>query len=67
MSLVSLSTAAGFGDLQKHLLNDQGCAESIWLCIPLVVETYGCLGNKAREVFNSIARRRAIHPQPLKH
>ena len=36
------------------------CSELGWLCIPLVVESYGAWGKEAMESFSSLASRLAI-------
>ena len=35
---------------RKHEANDVKCSELGWLCIPLVVESYGAWGKEAMEV-----------------
>ena len=34
-------------ELGKHTTNDTKCAELRWVCIPLVVESYGAWGREA--------------------
>ena len=45
---------------RKHEANDVKCSELGWLCIPLVVESYGAWGKEAMESFSSLASRLAI-------
>ena len=45
---------------RKHEANDVKCSELGWLCIPLVVESYGAWGKEAIESFSSLASRLAI-------
>ena len=40
-----------------HKYNDRKCEELGWVCIPLVVETYGCWGATAVEAFSKLAGR----------
>ena len=39
---VTASSAALAAENRKHNSNDRKCEELGWICIPLVVETYGC-------------------------
>eukprot|EP00731_Ephydatia_muelleri_P014752 Em0008g472a len=52
--------SAGRGKERKHEANDVKCSELGWLCIPLVVESYGAWGKEAMESFSSLASRLAI-------
>ena len=39
---------------RKHNSNDRKCEELGWVCIPLVVETYGCWGAAAVAAFSKL-------------
>ena len=41
---VTAGSAALAAQIRKHRVNDEMCRELGWVCIPLVVETYGCWG-----------------------
>ena len=57
---VTAGAAAQATELRKHEANDVKCSELGWLCIPLVVESYGAGGKEAMESFSSLASRLAI-------
>eukprot|EP00731_Ephydatia_muelleri_P007923 Em0004g261a len=57
---VTAGAAAQATELRKHEANDVKCSELGWLCIPLVVESYGAWGKEAMESFWSLASRLAI-------
>ncbi|KAL5509159.1 hypothetical protein EMCRGX_G004469 [Ephydatia muelleri] len=57
---VTAGAAAQASELRKHEANDVKCSELGWLCIPLVVESYGAWGKEAMESFSSLASRLAI-------
>ena len=57
---VTAGAAAHATELRKHEANDVKCSELGWLCIPLVVESYGAWGKEAMESFSSLASRLAI-------
>ena len=57
---VTAGAAAQATELRKHEANDVKCSELGWLCIPLVVESYGAWGKEAMESFSSLASRLAI-------
>ena len=62
---VTAGAAAQANELRKHEANDVKCSELGWLCIPLVVESYGAWGKEAMESFSSLASRLAItSPRP---
>ena len=42
---------------RKHKYNDRKCEELGWVCIPLVVETYGCWGAAEVAAFSKLACR----------
>ena len=44
---VTAGAAAQATELRKHEANDVKCSELGWLCIPLVVESYGAWGKEA--------------------
>ena len=39
-------SAASAAEIRKHVANDEKCSRLGWVCIPLSVETYGCVGEK---------------------
>ena len=41
-------SAAGKAEVRKHNANDLKYTELGWVCIPLAVESYGCLGVEAQ-------------------
>ena len=47
-------------ELRKHEANNVKCSKLGWLCIPLVVESYGAWEKEAMESFSSLASRLAI-------
>ena len=47
--------AAIVAENRKHKYNDRKCEELGWVCIPLVVETYGCWGAAAVVAFSKLA------------
>ena len=55
LSLFIISVTAGAAaqatELRKHEANDVKCSELGWLCISLVVESYGAWGKEAMESF----------------
>ena len=57
--LLEASMTAGLAALaaenRKHNNNDRKCEELGWVCIPLVVETYGCWGAAAVATFSKLA------------
>ena len=59
--LLEASMTAGSAALvaknRKHKYNDRKCEELGWVCIPLVVETYGCWGVAAVVAFSKLAGR----------
>ena len=57
---VTAGAAAQATELRKHEANDVKCSELGWLCIPLVVESYGARWKEAMESFSSLASRLAI-------
>ena len=42
-----------------HEANDAKCSDLGWVCIPLVVESYGAWGKEALEAFSMLASRLA--------
>ena len=48
---VTAGSAALAVQTRKHQGNDERCRELGWVCIPLVVETYGCWGTEAVGTF----------------
>ena len=57
---VSSGAAAEASEIRKHNSNDGKCGELGWVCIPLVVETYGVWGQEAVKSFAQLASRLAI-------
>ena len=59
--LLEASMTAGSAALvakkRKHNTNDRKCEELGWVCIPLVVETYGYWGAAAVAAFSKLAGR----------
>ena len=47
-------------EARKHRANDPKCSELCWVCIPLVVETYGNWGREAQSTFSHLASHLAI-------
>ena len=66
--LLEVSMTAGSAALvaenRKHKYNDRKCEELGWVCIPLVVETYGCWGAAAVAAFSKLAGRLSTNPSP---
>ena len=54
---VTAGSAALAAENRKHNSNDRKCEELGWICIPLVVETYGCWGAAAVAAFSKLAGR----------
>ena len=50
---VSSGAAAHASEIRKHNSNDAKCGEFGWVCIPLVVETYGAWSQEAVKVLLS--------------
>ena len=44
---VSATAAAQATESRKHHANDPKCSDLGWVCVPMVVETYGALGKEA--------------------
>ena len=61
LSEVSVTTgvAALTTELRKHSSNDTKCKELDWVCVPLVVESYGAWGKEALESISQLASRLA--------
>ena len=58
---VSSGAAAEASEIRKHsTTNDGKCGDLGWVCIPLVVETYGAWGQEAMKSFDQLASRLAI-------
>ena len=53
-------SAAQASEIRKHNSNDGKCEDLGWVCIPLVVETYGVWGQEAVKSFAQLASRLAI-------
>ena len=54
---VTAGSAALAAQICKHRVNDERCREVGWVCIPLVVETYGCWGTEAIQALSRLATR----------
>ena len=54
---VTAGSAALAAQIRKHRVNDERCRELGWVCIPLVVETYGCWGTEAIQALSRLATR----------
>ena len=57
---MSSGVAAHASEIRKHNSNDAKYGELGWVCIPLVVETYGAWGQEAVKSFAQLASRLAI-------
>ncbi|KAL5497570.1 hypothetical protein EMCRGX_G014066 [Ephydatia muelleri] len=56
---VSATAAAQATEARKHQANDPKCSELGWVCVPMVVETYGAWGKEATAIIFSVASRLA--------
>ena len=56
---VTSGSAALAAEVRKHNANDAKCSELGWSCIPIAVETYGCLGAEAMQMLSRLASRLA--------
>ncbi|KAL5517586.1 hypothetical protein EMCRGX_G003164 [Ephydatia muelleri] len=55
---MTADSAALVAENRKHKYNDRKCEELLgWVCIPLVVETYGCWGAAAVAAFSKLTGR----------
>ena len=54
---VTAGSAALAAQIRKHRLNDERCWELGWVCIPLVVEIYGCQSTEAIQALSRLAIR----------
>eukprot|EP00731_Ephydatia_muelleri_P026672 Em0018g772a len=52
---VTAGSAALAAQIRKHRLNDERCWELGWVCIPLVVEIYGCRSTEAIQALLRLA------------
>ena len=59
LSEVGVSSGAAT-EIRKHNSNDGKCGDLGWVCIPLVVETYGVWGQEAVKSSAQLASRLAI-------
>ena len=65
---VTAGSAALAAQICEHRVNDERCREPGWVCIPLVVETYGCWGTEAIQALSILATHLSIrqgHPKSL--
>ena len=56
---VSVTAAAQATESRKHQSNDPKCSYLGWVCVPMVVETYGAWGKEATAIISSVASRLA--------
>ena len=56
---VSATAAAQVTEYRKHQANDPKCSELGWVCVPVVVETYGAWGKEATAIISAVASRLA--------
>ena len=56
-------SAARIAEARNHSTNDRKCRELGWVCIPLAVETYGCLGEEVPSSVSHLAARLALQLQ----
>ena len=56
---VSATAAAQATESRKHHANDPKCSDLGWVCVPMVVETYGAWGKDATAIISSVASRLA--------
>ena len=56
---VTTGVAALTTELRMHYSNDTKCNELDWVCVPLVVESYGAWGKEALESISQLASRLA--------
>eukprot|EP00731_Ephydatia_muelleri_P004794 Em0002g970a len=56
---VSATAAAQATESRKHQANDPKCSDLGWVCVPMVVETYGAWGKEATAIISSVASRLA--------
>ena len=54
---VSATAAAQAAESRKHHANDPKCSDLGWVCVPMVVETYGTWGKEATAIISSLAPR----------
>ena len=54
---VLATAAAQATEARKHQANDPKCSELGWVCVPMVVETYGAWGKEATAIISSVASR----------
>ena len=47
---VMAGSAASAAEIRKHVAYDEKCSRLGWVCIPLSVETYGCLDRLATRI-----------------
>ena len=59
VACVTPSSAAMQAEQRKHHSNDAKCGELSWVCIPLVVVSYGSWGPEAQRSLSRLARRLA--------
>ena len=60
MHIIRMRLYSSISEIRKHNSNDAKCGELGWVCIPLVVETYGAWGQEAVKSFAKLASRLAI-------
>ena len=52
---MTTGAAARITEQRKHCSNDAKCDELAWVCVPLVVESYGAWGKKDLESISQLA------------
>ena len=60
---VLATAAAQATESRKHQANDLKCSDLGWVCVPMVVETYGAWGKEATAIMSSVASRLATSGQ----
>eukprot|EP00731_Ephydatia_muelleri_P011951 Em0006g845a len=63
---VTAGSAAQLAENRKHNNSDKKCDELGWVCIPLVVETYGGWGAEAVAALSKLAGRLSVRNNELK-
>ena len=56
---VSATAGAQATEFRIHQANDPKCSELGWVCVPMVVETYGAWGKEATSIISTVASRLA--------
>eukprot|EP00731_Ephydatia_muelleri_P032951 Em0024g495a len=56
---VSATAGAQATESRKHQANDPKCSDLGWVCVPMVIETYGAWENEAAAIISTVASRLA--------